>query len=262
MKLLVAERIKLFSTRSPYWCLAAILASALLFALLMSLITVNGHQFASTGTSQAGMQLGMMVFMVLAALTVTTEYRFGTIRTTFLTTPRRETVFGAKTAVVAVLAAVTAAVCGLAAFFLTKILASTPAQPLELSSGSDWRYVLGSAAIYPIAAVIALAVGALIRQSAGAIAILLVWPMLIEPLISIIPRVGEHIGPWLPFDSASAFVSDRGAFAAIGQESSGTAAANLVNSNAPTPLQGLLVFLGTAVVLWLIALLVLRRRDA
>src|SRR5699024_2467376 len=38
MTLLAVERIKLFSTRSPYWCLGIILAVALLFALLMGLV--------------------------------------------------------------------------------------------------------------------------------------------------------------------------------------------------------------------------------
>ncbi len=56
MKLLAVERIKLFSTRSPYWCLALIFVAALAFALLMGLVTENGRQFASTGTSQAGIE--------------------------------------------------------------------------------------------------------------------------------------------------------------------------------------------------------------
>jgi ABC-2 type transport system permease protein len=262
MKLLAVERIKLFSTRSPYWCLAVVFAAALAFALLMGLVTVDGRQFASTGTSQAGMQLGMTVFMVLAALSVTTEYRFSTMRSTFLAAPRRTRVLAAKTAVVMVVGALIAVVSSFAAFFLTKVLATRPSAPLELSTGDQWRFVLGHAALYPIAGVIAIAVGLLIRQSAGAISLLLVWSMLIEGLITLIPRFGPDVAPWLPFNAGNMFTTDVAGFASMGSGGGNGAIAAALNSNGPTPLQGLLVFAGVAVVLWLVAAFVTNRRDA
>jgi ABC-2 type transport system permease protein len=263
MKLLAVERIKLFSTRSPYWCLALILVAALAFALLMGLITENGRQFASTGTSQAGMQLGMSVFMVLAALAVTTDYRFGTMRSTFLAAPKRTQVLAAKTAVVMVVGALIAVVSAFAAFFLTKLLATNPSAPLELATADQWRYVLGHAALYPIAGVIAIAVGLLVRQSAGAIALLLVWSMLVEQLVSLIPRFGPDVSPWLPFTAASAFVTDREAFASMAPpDAGGGPVADALNATGPTPLQGLLVFAAVAVVLWALAAVVTNRRDA
>lgn len=253
MTQLVVERIKLFSTRSPYWCLALVLAVALMFGLIFGL--ADGGQQASPFTSQFGLQFGMMVFMVLAALAMTTEYRFGTIRASFLAVPKRANVLLAKTVLLAGLAAIVAAISAFAAFFLTKALASSPHQPLELATGDDWRVVLGNIALFPIAAIIAVAIGTLIRQSAGAIAILLVWAMMAESLIGIIPTVGPKIGPWLPFTAGSAFITPPGGVAAaFGGPPSTTAG--------PTPVEGLLVFLATAVVLWVIALIVLRRRDA
>lgn len=261
MKLLAVERIKLMSTRSPYWCLASIFAAALLFALLMGLIKVDGQQFASTGTSQAGMNLGMMVFLVLAALSMTTEYRFGTIRNTFLAAPKRIQVLAAKTVVIMVVGAGIALLSAFAAFFFTKILASNPASPLVLETADQWRFVLGSAALYPIAGVIALAVGTLIRQSAGAIALLLVWSMLLEQLVGLIPNWGAKVSAWLPFSAAGAFNTDVSAFADMGR-ADGPGAASFTSASAPTPLQGLLVFAGTALVLWLIAAFVINRRDA
>lgn len=262
MKLLAVERIKLFSTRSPYWCLALIFAAALAFALLMGLVTDHGRQFASTGTSQAGMQLGMMVFMVLAALSVTTEYRFSTIRSTFLAAPKRTRVLAAKTVVVMVVGALIAVVSAFAAFFLTKLLATNPLSPLELDTVDQWRYVLGNAALYPIAGVIAISVGLLIRQSAGAIALLLVWSMLIESLVALIPRFGPDVSPWLPFTAAGTFVTDKAAFASMGQGPGNGPFADALKASGPTPGQGLLVFAGVAVLLWLIAVVVTNRRDA
>lgn len=256
MTLLSVERIKLFSTRSPYWCLGAVLAAALLFALLMGLVTVDGHQYATPATSQAGLQLGMMVFMVLATLAITTEYRFGTIRATFLAAPQRTRVLAAKTIVLMILGAITAAVCSFAAFFLAKALASSPRAAMVLETGAEWRSVLGNAALFPIAAIIGIAVGTLIRQSAGAITLLLVWSMLIEGLVNIIPNVGPKIAPWMPFNAGSTFTVSNDDFSAMG----GPSAAPGVT--VPTPVEGLLVFAATAVVLWIIAAWVVNRRDA
>ena len=250
MTLLNVERIKLFSTRSPYWCLIAIVVAALGFATLFGLID-NGRA-AITYLVMQGVGLGMSIYMVLAALSITTEYRFGTIRNTFLAVPRRLSVLAAKTLLLALLGAVIGVVVALAAFYLAKALATSPLVPLELGSGDDWRQVLGYGPLFAIAGVIAVSVGAIIRQSAGAVAILLLWPLLLESLFTLIPTVGENVGPWLPFAASSKWVSPTSSVGDLFQ-SSGTG---------PTPIQGLLVFAAWGLVLWVIAAVLLKRRDA
>ena len=111
MTLLNVERIKLFSTRSPYWCLVAIAVAALGFATLFGLVD-NGSA-ALPYLVLRGVNLGLSIFMVLAALSVTTEYRFGTIRNTFLAAPRRPAVLAAKTVVIAVIGSVIGLFVGL-----------------------------------------------------------------------------------------------------------------------------------------------------
>ncbi|GGL96326.1 hypothetical protein [Nakamurella endophytica] len=249
MSLLTVERIKLFSTRSPYWCLAAVLAASLLFALLFGLVEAGRN--AEPRLVLSGVGLGQDIFMVMAALAVTTEYRFGTLKTTFLAAPRRTSVLTAKTVLLAVIGAVVGVICPFAAFFFSKALASDPPSSLVLQ-GEVWREVTGFAALFAVSAVIAVAVGTLLRQSAGAVSILLIWPLLIEQLIGIIPTVGPKIQPWLPFQAGAAFVSPTRA-SSIG---------DVLSSNGPTPVQGLLAFIGYAVVLWAVAAVVLRRRDA
>lgn len=244
------ERIKLTTTRSPYWCLIAIVFAALGFSLLIAL--VESGRAAIPYLVLRGVSLGMSIFMVLAALAVTTEYRFGTIRSTFLAVPRRHVVLASKTIFLAVLGAVVGTVIALGAFLLAKALAQRPLLPLTLSDADDWRQVIGYGALFAIAAVVAVAVGTIVRQSAGAIAILLLWPLVLEGLFTLIPNVGPTVGPWLPFAAGDRFVSPQRSISDLFQ-TSGTV---------PTPLQGLLVFAGFAVLLWLIALIVLRKRDA
>lgn len=241
MSQLAAERIKLSTTRSPYWCIVGTAVAALTFALITAL-NRNGAG-ASTTSSLLGVNLGISIFMVLATLSVTTEYRFNTIRTTFLAAPRRIQVLAAKSVLIAVVGLVVGAVIALGAFLLTRALAKDPAQPLTLSTLDDWRQVLGWGPVFAIAGVLAVAVGTILRQSAGAVAIVLLWPLLIEGLISLIPGVGDSVGPYLPFAAGKQFVA-----AGPGLD--------------PSPLVGLGVFAAWTLVIWLVAAALLRTRDA
>lgn len=241
MSLLAAERIKLSTTRSPYWCVVAIAAAALLFSLITALN--QDGMLASTSSSLLGVNLSLSIFMVLATLSVTTEYRFNTIRSTFLAAPRRSGVLVAKSILVGVLGLVVGAAMALAAFLLAQALATQPARPLTLSSADDWRQVLGYGPLFAISGVLAVAVGVIIRQSAGAIAIVLLWPLLVENLIRLIPGVDDSVGPWLPFAAGKQFV-------AAGTDLD------------PSPWVGLGVFAAWTAVIWLIAAALLRTRDA
>ena len=88
MTLLAVERIKLFTTRSPWWCALITLAVTMGFtALITGLADANDR--ITVSSTEFGYTFGLAVIMVLAALAVTTEYRFGTIRTTFQAIPHR-----------------------------------------------------------------------------------------------------------------------------------------------------------------------------
>lgn len=204
MSTLAVERIKLTSTRSPWWCTALALGATAGIAALFAGLAPDDIELDVAAT-QMGLQFGMMIMMVMAALAVTTEYRFGTIRTTFLAVPSRPRALVAKTAVVGMVAGVV----GLAAAFVSWGVAVLlrPAVDLGLHTAADWRTVAGSGLTYLFAAVLAVGLGILVRQSAAAVAILLVWPLLLEQLVMLIPNVGPDIQHWLPFTAADRFVS-------------------------------------------------------
>ena len=69
-------------------------------------------------------------------------------------------------------------------------------------SDLDWRLV-GAIALYAVlAAVLGVAVGALLRASAGAVALLLLWPLVAEPVLGNLPDISPVVGPYLPFGNA------------------------------------------------------------
>jgi ABC-2 type transport system permease protein len=46
----------------------------------------------------------------------------------------------------------------------------------------------------------------LLRHSAGAVAVLLLWPLVVEPILGNLPRVGSEVGPYLPFANVFQFI--------------------------------------------------------
>ncbi|MBW4715536.1 hypothetical protein [Saccharothrix obliqua] len=203
MTLLAVERIKLFTTRSPWWCmllalfltigLTAVIAANWNNAPMPVLGAVYTHTF------------GLYVIMVMAALAVTTEYRFGTIKATFLAVPDRVSPLIAKAVVVALLAGLVGEAVGFGSWAASWLLADDNSQ-LALTTANDWRHVAGVGLVYAAGAVLALGVGALVRQTAGAVSIVLVFALVLESVVGLIPNIGDDIQKWMPFTVASKFI--------------------------------------------------------
>jgi len=151
---------------------------------------------------------GVPVLMVLAAMTVTGEYRSGMIRTTFMATPNRSLVLVAKAVVAAVFSGTYTALMVIGAVLAAHMAAPPLAgveSHLSLAAAETWRAV-GAIALYGVlAAVLGVGVGALLRHSAGAVAVLLLWPMVAEPILGNLPNIASEVGPYLPFGNAFLF---------------------------------------------------------
>jgi ABC-2 type transport system permease protein len=254
MSVIAVERIKLFSTRSPWWCMiiSAVLTIGLA-ALSTAFLNATEEQDATLFMTQGGAQLSQMVMMVMAALAVTTEYRFGTIRTSFQAVPQRASLLLGKATVVAVLAAIVGLVASFGAWGIGSLFAGEA--DLAINTAAEWRLIAGQGLIFALSAVIAIAVGILIRQSAGAIAILILWPLLVESLVTLIPKVGDDLGRWAPFTNANSFLNQ-------GQEY-GLAGDFAGNQDwALSPWGALLYFAGWAAALMAVALFSASKRDA
>ncbi|WET79591.1 ABC transporter permease [Amycolatopsis sp. QT-25] len=243
MTLLAVERIKLFTTRSPWWCALAALAVVIGFAAIVSGAAPAG-ELTDVSLTQFGYGFGMAVIMVLAALSVTTEYRFGTIRTTFQAVPNRTAALLAKTGVVATLSLVIGEVAAFGAWGLASAMRP---EDLALNTTAEWVGVAGVGVVFALASVIAIAVGILIRHSAGAISLVLIYALAVENLIQLIPKIGKDIYDWMPFHVADRFLTG-----------SGRAAAEAPLSQAGS----LAYFAGFALVLLVISLVVANKRDA
>ncbi len=242
MSIVRSEWIKLRSTRSPWWCMAMALLIPMAFGVLITSQSDEGNTIFFT---LAGMQFASAVILVLAALAVTSEYRFGTIRTTLQAQPSRTRILWTKAGVIAGVAFLIGEVAAFATFAVSRIF--DEGDVLVLSTADDWRLVAGYGLVYALLAVIAVAVGSLVRQPAGAVTLLLVWSLALENLVGLIPTVGDDIYRLLPFVNGTLFAGDA---QITGVTDPLSAVASL----------GLLA--GTAFALLGLATVVLRRRDA
>ncbi|HWO63410.1 MAG TPA: ABC transporter permease [Umezawaea sp.] len=248
--LLAVERIKLFSTRSPWWCMA--LAMVITIGMAAVIAANTDERFPlSVPVSQGFTNFGMVVIMVMAALAVTTEYRFGTIRSTFLAAPGPVQPLLAKTTVVALLSALVGEVIAFGSWGVGKLI--KPDADMAINSGAEWRNVAGTGLVFAFAAVLAVAVGILVRQTAAAVAILLVYTMLVENLIGIIPTIGPKIQRWLIGRNSDHFLT-------AGNES-------FINEGGGTdqpfgPWGSLAYYAAICVGFLVVALVVAKRRDA
>ncbi|WP_234330723.1 ABC transporter permease subunit [Streptomyces sp. NRRL S-623] len=174
---------------------------------------------------------------------VTGECSSGTIRTTFAAVPHRGTVFAAKaTLVAAVMCVLTLLSCSNA-----YVVGDAMLPEGRYAQGDPLPALFGIAASFAVAAVLGLAVGTLVRHSAGAVTTvigLLLLPSLFGPLFGNAER-------WI------AGLSPTAALEKLTQTSD--AAADTVGGLGPWP--SLLLVAASTADVSLAALLLLGRRD-
>ncbi|TCO64749.1 hypothetical protein [Actinocrispum wychmicini] len=254
MTLLAVERIKFFSTRSPWWCMALALALVVGFGALMA-GTSNDIDSVNVPSTQFGFTFGMAVILVLAALAITTEYRFNTIKTTFQAVPNRTSALLAKTTLVALVTGVLGELAAFGAWGMAKLL--RPGADLAINSAADWRNVAGTGLVTGLAAVVAIAVGTLIRHTAGAVSVLLAYSLMVEKLIQLIPTAGPKIYQWMPFNVANRFLTGN---PDLSPELAGGGPS--MSTSTLDPWWALAYFAAFAIVMLTIAVSVAKRRDA
>jgi ABC-2 type transport system permease protein len=201
-----SERIKLSTTRSVLWTSAAIAVLTIGLAALQGSTAYGAAQLPPERAATGVAVFGVPVLMILAAMTVTGEYRSGMIRTTFMVTPNRTSVLIAKAVVAAAFSAVYAGALTIAAVLVGRLMAPplVGPNPSPVDPGT-WRLVGAISLFAALAAVLGVAVAALLRHSAGAVAVLLMWPLVAEPILGNLPNIGSEAGPYLPFGNAFLF---------------------------------------------------------
>ncbi|MGO8960793.1 MAG: ABC transporter permease subunit [Streptosporangiaceae bacterium] len=134
----------------------------------------GSNSYYDTGTIAdhlVGVFLGLILMVVIGAMFITAEYRRGLIRTTLAASPRRGRVLVAKAVVIGLVTFVLGtAAAGLAVIAGIRISHDGGQYVLPVSSATELRVIVGTGALLAVASVLALAIGAVLRRSAVAVA--------------------------------------------------------------------------------------------
>jgi ABC-type transport system involved in multi-copper enzyme maturation permease subunit len=255
-----SELTKIRSVRSTWWSLIALVVITVGISALFAFghaqsfsqmpAFAQAHQRAqfisqATQTSLFGLILGQLVIAVLGALTITSEYSTGMIRTSLTVQPRRGVTYAAKAVVFGGVALVTGLVTSFASYFVGQAILSTHHVNSTLSQPGVLRAVIGGGLFLAVCGLLSYGLGAVLRHTAGAITAAIGLLFVLTILSGFLPSSwAVHVDKWIPFNAGGAIWE------------------NVSGASMFHPWTGFAVFCGYAAVALIAGLILFRRRDA
>jgi ABC-2 type transport system permease protein len=200
-----SEFTKIRSTRSTYWTLFALIVVCIGIGALASAGTashpngVSRAGFDATQQSLAGLYVGQLVIAALGALTITSEYATGMIRTSLAVQPRRGVVFAAKGVVFAVVTLITGLIASFGSFFVGQAILSPHHLSATLGQPNVLRAVIGGALFLTACGMLAYGLGAILRHTAAAISAAIGLLFVLTVLVQFLPSSWQNsLDKWMP----------------------------------------------------------------
>ncbi len=243
-----SEWVKFRSLRSNWLTLLATVVGIVAFGAISSAVFTpedDNDLFSNPITvALSGYVLAQIIIGIVGVLAFSSEFVNGMIRSTFAAVPKRLPVLGAKALVVAGVTAAVTVPTMIGTFVLGQALIS--GNNASLTDDGVLRVVLGSAGYLTAAALLGLGLGAIVRQAASAIGIIVVLLFLAPQLAGFLLSTSaqETFLKYLPSNAGEAFTT--------------------VDPSATllSPLMGAVVLTGWVVGTLGIAAVLLKRRDA
>jgi ABC-2 type transport system permease protein len=189
--LVAAEVLKSRGLRSSWWLIGLAVGLQVGIAVVSALVTPdagsNDEALATALGAVADINyVPLLLYVMFGTLVATAEYERGAVMTTFAVVPRRTPVVLAKVVLVAVAVLVASLVAGLVAFLLAASVLGG-GHSVSLGDPDVARILCGTAVFQAAAAVIALAVGLMIRSSVGSAAATLGFLYVVPALLLAVP---------------------------------------------------------------------------
>jgi ABC-2 type transport system permease protein len=158
--------------------------------------------------------LSALLWSVIGTTHITSEFAFNTIRPTFAATPRRARVILAKVLVLAPATLVVQGSVTVAGLNIASSIANGRGANVDYSTIDG--FVVSAAGIALFAALVTLfglSIGLIVRSSPASVALVILWPLLVEGLLSgLLLAAGLHkVRRWMPYASGQRlFTTDTG----------------------------------------------------
>jgi ABC-2 type transport system permease protein len=193
LDLLASEWTKFRSVRSTYWSLlVAVVTPVAVSAVVAFAFTSARNQGPPPDPLLPGvisLEYAVIAVSVLGVLAFSAEYSTGLIRVTFTAAPRRRAVLAAKAVVLAVVTLAAGEVVAFASFGLVQAVLAGHRQGVSLGHPGVPGAVLSAGLLLCVCALLGLALGAVIRHTAGGIAATIAV-ILVPGILALLPA------PW------------------------------------------------------------------
>jgi ABC-2 type transport system permease protein len=256
------EWMRLRTLRSTWW----LTGLSLLVGGLLGLgalgpkgpLSVQDYGDVLTGGGGAAILLVSILLSMIGVFAIGHEYRYGTIRPTLSALPRRSNVLAAKVIVVAAYVLAVALICVVLRYLVAVLIVGHRLLDVGLFPSSMARVWIG-AIVYPVIfTLVGLALAGLFRNIPAAIVTVIVLPLIVENILR--GLLGLHVfhairgfAKVLPFFAGSQILR-YGPPGSSGNNASGGAA--------PSPIDGLLIFIAFLVIVLGLSWVLFEKRDA
>lgn len=188
-KLVLAELLKLRSTRITWWILLATLAVQTMMVAFSipkpadhAAVVPLGDPHLLASLIGTGLLISQVLVAVFGVMAFTQEHRHGTITSAYLVEPRRAHVIVAKL-VASILASAALVVATLVVVVPPSIALINHRGGAVTLSDQFWQVMCSGFGVFAATAVIGVAVGALVRHQIPAVVGVLVWMTAVEHII-------------------------------------------------------------------------------
>jgi ABC-2 type transport system permease protein len=251
-----SEWTKLWTLRSTRWSLlAAVVAQGALGIIVAAVqmsrwthLSVHDRStFDSIDLGVSGYHLAQLAVGVLGVMVISGEYSTGMIRSTFMAVPHRLPVLWAKLGVFSAVTFVLMLASTLVSFFAVQAIVTQHDLQHAIGDPHALRAVVGIALFLTVLGILAVGIGALIRNTAGGISLFVFLLFVLPGIFGILPSsISDSINPYLPLNAGITVATST--FEA--------------GSHHLSPWGGFALFCGYAAVAVIAAAIGLMRRDA
>jgi ABC-2 type transport system permease protein len=201
-----SEWIKLRTVRMNFVLfILAVAFPVIVSVLVASLASINDLKVSDVvGLVTGSSVVTALLLGVVGAVSISAEFAHGTIRPTFAATPRRMRVLISKAVVIALFAAVAEALVIVFCYAVSSAIASSRGANPSLSNQPEARAALIGIVVFAvIVSLLGFGIGMVIRNTPAAVAVLILWPLVVENIIMAILSAAGVDNPqkFLPYIS-------------------------------------------------------------
>ncbi len=210
-RVIASEWLKLRTLRSSWITMGLAVAALALLGLLIGIITNSNWnhmnpnriaRFNPVDASLGGVNFAQLAVAVLGVLVISGEYSTGMIRSSLGAVPKRLPVLWAKLLVFGATTLVLMEIAAFAAFWLGQ--AALASHGTTLAAPGALRSVIGTGLYLTVVAVLSVALGFIIRSTAGAISAVIGLLLVLPGIMNILPQSWQdNISPYLPSNAGS-----------------------------------------------------------